>query len=57
VNRTKGEQRARSLCDHEADAGEHEVSSEEREAGGGVCGEREARERDEHAPLIGSSAP
>jgi hypothetical protein len=57
VNRTKGEQRARSLCDHEADAGEHEVSSEEREAGGGVCGEREAGERDEHAPLIGSSAP
>lgn len=32
------------------------MTSEEREAGGGVCGEREADEGDEHAPLIGSCA-
>jgi hypothetical protein len=57
VTTSKDKQRARSLRDQEASAGEHEVTSEEREAGGGVCGEREAGERDEHAPLIGSSAP
>jgi hypothetical protein len=42
---------------YHADTGEHEVSSEEHEAGGGVCQEREAGEGDEHVPLIGSRPP
>jgi hypothetical protein len=54
VRRTNGDERACHLREQEADAGEYEVTSEEREAGGGMCGEREAGERDEHAPLIGS---
>jgi hypothetical protein len=55
---TRAEQRqARSLGDDDADTREHEVSSEKREAGGGVCEERDAGERDEHVPRIGSRAP
>jgi hypothetical protein len=44
----------RGLGDDDADTGQHEVPSEKREAGGGVRKEREAGERDEHVPLIGS---
>lgn len=57
VRRVSAEREAGALGDEDAGTGEHEVASEEREAGGGVCEEREAGERDEHVPLIGSRAP
>ena len=47
------ERQARDLSDDDEDGREHEVASEEREAGGGVSEEREAGERDEHVPHIG----
>jgi hypothetical protein len=47
---------ARHLGNHETDTREPEVTSEQREAGGGVGDEREAGERDEHAPSIGNGA-
>jgi hypothetical protein len=51
------QRQARSLGHDDTGTGEHEVASEKGEAGGGVCEEREAGERDEHLPLIGSRAP
>lgn len=47
---------ARNLSQHETHTREPEVASEQREAGGGVGDKREAGERDEHAPSIGSDA-
>jgi hypothetical protein len=53
VTRTKRNRGARALRDHETEPREHEVASEQREAGGGVSGEREAGNGDEHVPRIG----
>jgi hypothetical protein len=48
------EREARRLSNGDQNGSEHEMASEEREAGGGVGEEREAGERDEHVPRIGT---
>jgi hypothetical protein len=56
VTRAERNRRARALRDHETEPREHELASEQCEAGGGVSGEREAGNGDEHVPRIGTSA-
>ena len=54
---TANQTKARSLGDDHEDTRDHEMPSKKREAGGGVCEEREAGEGDEHVPLIGNGTP